>query len=371
MGVFKRWVKSKDGSKTPYWYIRYGMNGKMKWESVGKVGIVTKTVAQKKLETRKKQVELGQHNIISAKIPTLSEFASEYMKYVTETVKKRSWRRDENSLDHVTTFFGELKLSAITSNDIIDYQNKRRNENAKPATINRELACLKHLFNIARQKNKFFGDNPVSKVKFLEENNQKERILTSEEEERLLSCSAPHLIPIIQTAINTGMRKNEILSLKWPNVDFDNKLLAVEPANSKNKKPRRIPINSILRKILLEQKLKTGFSEFVFLNPDGNPYNRSDSLKKCFQGACRRSNIKGLRFHDLRHTAATRMIETGASIVAVSKILGHSTLSMTMRYAHPENSLIEAVEKLANFNQKCSKNYSNDSTEILPPYVTP
>ncbi|MGH7801027.1 MAG: phage integrase [Thermodesulfobacteriota bacterium] len=361
MGVFKRWIKSKDGSKNAYWYIRYTVNGKEKWESIGKVGEVTKTVAQARLGERRRQVRLGQLDMIGAKIPTLAEFSSEYLSYLRDTVNKRSWKRDELSLTHLNGFIGDSKLSAITSKDILDYQSKRLKDGIQPATVNRELACLKHLFNIAKQKAKFFGDNPVSKVKFLEENNQVERVLTPEEEERLISESAPHLKPIILTAIHTGMRKNEVLSLRWTDIDLENNIIAVETTNTKSKKLKRIPINSTLRKILLEQKLKTGFGEYVFLNPEGKPYRRGDSLKRCFEGALRRANIRGLRFHDLRHTAATRMIESGASIVAVSKILGHSTLTMTMRYSHPDSSLREAVEKLSNFTQDRSNFRSNEN----------
>jgi integrase len=215
--------------------------------------------------------------------------------------------------------------------------------------VNRELACFKHLFNVAKQRTQFFGDNPVSKVKFLEENNQIERVLTPEEEERLIANSAPHLKPIIQTAIYTGMRKNEMLSLKWNKVDLENNILTIEATNTKSKKLKRIPISSKLRKVLLEQKLKTGFNEYVFLNPEGEPYQRHDSLKRCFEGACRRAGIKGLRFHDLRHTAATRMVEKGANIVAIKRILGHADINTTMRYAHPDDSLGDAVEKLADF----------------------
>ncbi len=140
-------------------------------------------------------------------------------------------------------------------------------------------------------------------------------------------------------------------------------MITLEHTNTKSKKTRRIPINSNLRKTFLEQKLKSGSSEFVFLSSNGNPYKRHDSLKQAFEGACKRARIKGLRFHDLRHTAATRMIESGASIVAVSKILGHSNLTMTMRYAHPDNSLKEAVEKLVNFNLNYSPNCSPETIE--------
>jgi len=104
------------------------------------------------------------------------------------------------------------------------------------------------------------------------------------------------------------MRKGEIISLKWSNVDFDNDLITIEPTNTKSKKQKKIPINSVLRKVFLEQKLKTGFDEYVFHTPAGKPYNRQDSLKKSFIGACRRAGIKGLRFHDLRGIWRQRMI---------------------------------------------------------------
>lgn len=363
MGVFKRWRKSQDGRKTAHWYIRYAVNGKVKWESIGEVGRITKTVAQGKLEERKRQVRLGQLEMIGARIPTVAEFRDEYMSYVRDIIAKRSWSRDELSLSHITDSLGDRKLSSITPGDILDYQGRRLKDGVRPSTVNRELACLKHLFNIAKQRSRFFGENPVSRVKFLDENNQVERVLTPEEEDKLFAVSAPHLRPIITTAIHTGMRKNEILSLRWANIDLETNIITVEATNTKSKKLKRIPANSTLRKALLEQKLKTGFNEYVFLNPEGNPYQRHDSLKRCFEGALRRAGIKGLRFHDLRHTAATRMIEAGASIVAVSKILGHSAFSTTMRYAHPEDSLKDAVEKLANFTLNCSQNCSHKELE--------
>lgn len=353
---FKRWISSKDGSKTAYWYIRYPLgNGKEKWESVGKVGRVTKTMAQAKLEERKRQVRRGELEMIGAKIPTLSEFTEEYLNYVRNVKQKRSWTRDKELLTNLCKYFGDKKLSGIAPKDLEDYKLARLKE-VKPATINRALGCLKHLFNLAKRWKKFFGENPVTQVEFFEENNKLERILTPEEEERLLACSAPHLRPIVLCALNTGMRKGEILSLKWSNVDLENNIITIEPTNTKSKKTKKLFINSVLRGILLEQKLKGGGSEHVFLGSDGNPIKK---LRTSFEKACSRANIKGLRFHDLRHTAATRMIESGANIVAVSRILGHSTLSMTMRYTHPEDSVRDALENLA---QTCSKIRSNEDT---------
>jgi len=94
MSEFKRSRKDKNGKKKEYWYIRYTLNGKDKWESVGEVGIITKTVAQAKLAERKRQIRLGQLDMIGADIPTLSKFSVEYIKYQRDVKNKRSWERD-------------------------------------------------------------------------------------------------------------------------------------------------------------------------------------------------------------------------------------------------------------------------------------
>ncbi|HEX3034708.1 MAG TPA: tyrosine-type recombinase/integrase [Thermodesulfobacteriota bacterium] len=362
MGVFKRWRESQDGSKTAYWYIRYWINGEEKKESIGKVGIVTKTVAQAKLEERKRQIRLGQLDMIGAKIPTLNEFAEEYIKHVRDVVKKRSWKRDELCLRHLKGFFGDKKLSEITPRDVDEYKELRLSDVA-PATVNRELEVLRHLFNLAERWKKFFGKNPASQAGLLPLNNQIERILTPEEEESLLACSNPYLRVILICALNTGMRKMEILSLKWSNVDLDNNVITLEHTNTKSKKAKRVPINSVLKTLLLEQKVKTQKTGYVFLNSEGTPYIRQDSINRCFIDTLKRAKIEGLRFHDLRHTAATRMIELGISIVAVSKILGHADLKTTMRYAHPEDSLKDAVEKLGNFTLDRTQNRTHEELE--------
>ena len=159
------------------------------------------------------------------------------------------------------------------------------------------------------------------------------------------------------------MRKMEILSLKWSSVDLENNLITIEHTNNKGKKTKRIPINSVLRTLLLEQKVKTQHTGYVFLNSEGTPYLREDSIKQVWLKALKEAGITGLRFHDLRHTSATRMIESDVSIVAVSKILGHADLKTTMRYAHPEDSLKDAVEKLGNFTLNRSNFRSNEKSD--------
>ena len=179
-----------------------------------------------------------------------------------------------------------------------------------------------------------------------------------------MACSAPHLIPILHTALNTGMRKGEILSLKWDNVDFNNRLFIISASNNKSKKAKKIPINSHLRKILLELRLKNGInSEYVFLGLSGELIM---DVKTAFNNACRRAKIEGFTFHDLRCTAGTRMLESGVNIVAISEILGHSSIEITKkRYLHPDNSLRDAFEKLAFFNNNCSQTRSQEGRDNL------
>jgi integrase len=357
MGVFKRIRRLKNGKVSVYWYVRYRYRGKLYVKSVGPSGKVTKAVAEAFLAKIKEQIRFGRIDELRAEVPTLSEFAEEYLDYQRNTVRKRSWKRDVISLKNLCSVFGSRPLNTITPRDIQDYQTKRLREGKRPATVNRELACLKTLFNLAKQRRRFFGENPVSKVKFLEEANIKERILTPDEERRLLRELPEWIRPLVITALHTGMRRGELLKLRWEDVDLENRIITVESSHTKTKQTRKIPINSFLFDVLKEQKLVTGKFGLVFASPRAHTVLKNQTISCVFQCACRRAGIEGLRFHDLRHTAATRMIEAGAPVVAVSRILGHKNVLTTMRYAHPDSSLKDAVESLARlekYNQKYS-----------------
>lgn len=355
MGIYRKKVKNSDGKTIEYWIIRFQHDGHIHRKMVGKVGQISKLEVWRMYDEMVDRMKMGRPDtVIDARkdIPTLEFFSKEYLKYGRDVLRKRSWKRDVLSLNHLNRYFGIFKLTAITLDNLMKYQSNRLKEGVRPATVNRELGCLKHLINIAKRRNRFIGDNPVSEVKFLEENNRIERILTFEEETRLLSASPPHLRPIIVTALNTALRKSEILHLKWGNVDLVNRTITINATNTKSKKTKRIPLNSTMKEMLETKKLITGNNEYVFLNSRGKPFKDYNSIKNVFMNACKRANITGFRFHDLRHTSATRMLENGANVVAVSRILGHSTLSITMRYVHPDKSLFEAVECLTGKNDK-------------------
>jgi integrase len=256
-----------------------------------------------------------------------------------------------------------MLLAKITPLDIEGYKAKRINGEIKlkpkpgasrlrtdwrvqPATINRELACLKHMFSLAK-KWKMADENPVKEVQFFQERQIEMKILAREEIERLVDFTSPWLKPIVIVALNTGMRKGEILRLRWSDINFENQFIFLK--ETKNNRSRKIPMSRLVAETLRAIKR---VKEFVFTNPrTGRPFS---DLQTGFKAACRKASIGDVRFHDLRHTAATYMVTGGIDLVTVKEILGHATIQMTMRYAHPtpENKR-RAVEVLAAlFDQK-------------------
>ena len=257
-------------------------------------------------------------------------------------------------------YFGNINLEDITPARIEDFKRDIKKErNSKNATVNRYLQALSKMLNLA-VANELLNKNPMWSVKKLKENNYKTRVLLPEEEKRLFEeiergyevvgrdkakkiiYPYIHLKPLIICALQTGMRKSEILKLKWSNIDFDYEY--IELLETKSGKSRKIPISSKLMKIF-KKILATSNSEYVFVNPSTNS-NYID-IHRAFETVLKNAEINNFRFHDLRHTAATRMLEKGADIRTVQEILGHSSVSVTERYTHTNaKSKKSAIELL-------------------------
>ena len=255
---------------------------------------------------------------------------------------KRSWLRDHTSLTHLVPVYGAKKLDEITSRSIEEYKIIRL-EKVKPATVNRELVLLKHQFNLAISWGNA-ATNPMKGVRLLKEANIQDRILTKDEIARLLAVCSDYFRPIVLTALHTGMRKGEILGLKWEQVDLDNRVITI--LFSKSGRIRKIPINSVLYEIFMGLREKS-VSEYVFTCrrtklPPGE-------IRTAWLTAIRKSGIIHCRFHDLRGTFASYLVASGVDIVTVKELLGHADIKMTMRYAHsaPE-SKVKAVAALEN-----------------------
>jgi integrase len=186
------------------------------------------------------------------KNPRFSRFAKEYLSWSKSD--KKSWKRDELSLKHLTAFFGDKRLRNITRKNVDSYKHHRQQDARSPkgSTINRELACLKHLFNLAIQY-KEASENPVRGMKYFKENTTAWQYLNEEETNRLIEYCPDDFRPIVITALNTAMRKNEILGLRWFDVDFQ--LAQITVRETKSGEPRYIPVNSTLTEVLDKVRL--------------------------------------------------------------------------------------------------------------------
>ena len=270
------------------------------------------------------------------------------VEYSAVNKARTTHKRDKSLMAHLSNAFGETYLTDITPAMISEYKVKRRSEGASPRTINYELTVMSHAFNIALKEWDWVDENPVKKVKKERVRNSIERWLSLEEEDRLLKASPLWLKHIIVFAIHTGMRQSELLDLKWSQVDLERRTLTI--FEQKNRCIDTLPLNMTALVVLLERKKgAVGPNDFVFPNGNNNRKGNRDLLK-AFYTALERSNVRNFRFHDLRHTFATRLVQQGVGIYEVQKLGRWKNTSMVMRYAHhyPESlrSSIEVMDRI-------------------------
>lgn len=272
------------------------------------------------------------------------DFAQGYLS--GHAAKKKSYHSDVDTIKRLNKFFGGKFLHEITRKMIEGFQIERAKE-VSGATINRNLACLKCIFNKAIEWGDFSGKNPVKGIKFFKEQ-QRQRFLLQEEILKLLENCNEHLKPIIIVALNTGMRKGEILNLKWRDVDFKRDIIYLYQTKSGEK--REAPMNAEVKSALIKVS-KHPESPYIFCNKDGKPYG---DVKKSFFTVCKNAGIiknskkdvnnsqkdsdttkdSNFRFHDLRHTFASHLVMNGVDLNTVRELLGHKDIKMTLRYSH-------------------------------------
>jgi integrase len=262
---------------------------------------------------------------------------------------KRSHRRNRISFNHLNQIFKKIKLIDINPALVRKYMTERMEKDKKsPATVNRELSFLKSVL-YAAEYDGLIPSNPIRgrRVKKLEEANSREKAilemnLTDDVQRRLVECASEELRPILKIALLTGMRQGEILKLKWKDINFRLCEIRIPSENAKSKKERFVPISPELSAELDTLPRK---SEYVFYNADTGTHVQY--VRRSFKSALEAADIEGLRFHDLRHLAASRLVKV-TDVVTASKILGHSSLDMTLRYVHSmQKDRHAAIEKAA------------------------
>lgn len=264
--------------------------------------------------------------------PAFERVAEQYAEWAKEN--KRGWGHSDRFKQRaLLSYFRGKPITTLTPWLIEKYKLWRK-ERVKPATINRDLSLLSHLFTKAIEWG-HLTEHPMKggKVKKLPGETMRERILMPEEESHLLAEASSTLRPIVILALDTGMRSGEILGLTWDRIDArQGEVLLTQ---TKNGGYRRLPLTDRAREILRAKSTSSTPAGRVFTRGNGTPLR---SVREAFLGARDRAKLPDLRFHDLRHTFATRLVTGGVDIVTVQRLLGHRTLAMTQRYAHPTST---------------------------------
>ena len=232
---------------------------------------------------------------------------------------------------HLETYRNHLKQKPITIHISTkkDLTPKKKTGKLRSiASVSREMSCLRHIFKKAVEW-EMIEQSPFDRGKslLLKENNKRMRFLTEDEIKGLLIECPAYLKRVVECALNTGMRKSEILRLKWDQIRNG----FIYLSKTKNMESRQIPINDdldrIFKQIRKEQHLT---SPHVFLY-NGNAVQ---DIKRVFNNTVQKAGIQDFRFHDLRHTFASQVIMRGGTLKDVQELLGHKTMTMTLRYAH-------------------------------------
>lgn len=308
------------------WWITYtGPDGKQYWQSCH---TESKTEALALLEQIRVDTRKGElPEIKRIKPTTFNALAHEYELWAE---KQRGFRSKKGYIKKLMARFGSVNLIQMKTQAIERYQSELLKEGLKPSSTNRIMATLKHMITKAVEWEMVAEETlrKVRKVKQLQEHNRRLRFLSKEEITNLLDACDAHLRPIVNMALNSGMRKGEILNLVWDHIDLKHRFILLE--NTKNGERREIPINHILYDTLIALPRHIE-CPYVFWQGEGKSYQ---DVKRSFNSACKRAGIKDFRFHDLRHTFASHLIMAGSDLTTVKELLGHKTITMTMRYAH-------------------------------------
>jgi len=327
----------------------------------------TRTQAEEVIEKLRQDAKSQRLNLPTGRkvALTLADAADQYLKRMAETGGKDRQMKVYRFRDHLVPFFGSTPLSRITTHDVERYKALRSAEQVKrpngpggkpsfsgttkPATINRELAALSHLFTMSIEWG--WIDHRPAQIKRLREDNGRIMYLTVEQVAALLDAAAQdqsrQIYPFIRVALETSMRKTEILTIKREHVDVERLIIHIPKAKAGARQQPITPGLAAYLKSYIES-LSEGES-WLFPSPgakDGRTVNLDKPFKRCVAGAG--LDPKQVLRHTLRHTAITHLVQAGVDLPTVKRISGHKNLSMVERYSHQNGAHIQAaMSKLA------------------------
>lgn len=331
------------------YYLRYqDEHGRQKQHKIGAAHDITLAQARKKAKELRAQVVLGGDPAAKRKekkaVPTYNELADQHLAYA-ETYQKVPENTASVLRVHLRPRWGKLHLDEITTQDIAKWFAEKRDAGLAPATVEKIRIVFNRSFELAlRWKMPGITSNPIKGIPRRKFSNARDRFLSSEEAERLqqavAASSNPQLKHIVGLLLLTGARKSELLKAKWQDVDLDRRAWFIP--DSKTGKSRHVPLSQAAVDII-NQLPRWEKCPWLLPNPETRePYN---DVKRAWDTARRAAGMPDLHLHDLRHSAASFMINSGIALYTVGRILGHADFQSTARYSHvAQDTLLDAVE---------------------------
>lgn len=322
--------------------------GRQRQRKIGNLGEITFAKAQAIAKKWRAEVTMGgdpaTRKADKKLVPTYKELADQHLAFA-KSYQKRPGNLDAVLRVHIVPKWGAKRLDEITTPAIAIWLGELRASGFAPSTVEKIRVAFNRSFELAlKWGTKGVTHNPVRGIPRPKFNNARDRFLTSEQAARLLeACSAsinPQLRNIVGLLLLTGARKRELLDAKWENVDLDRRVWFIP--TSKTGKSRHVPLSQPALDLIRQLPR---FDKCPWLLP--NPRTRKPfmDIKHPWETAREAAGLDGLRIHDLRHSAASSMINAGIDLFAVGRILGHADHQSTMRYAHLANdTLMRAVE---------------------------
>ncbi|APG61990.1 hypothetical protein LPB140_03205 [Sphingorhabdus lutea] len=347
------------GGKT--YYQRYhDQNGRQRQIKIAAYGEITFEQAKKRAQHLRSEAVLG-GDPAGAKaekkaIPLYSELAVQHLDHAS--TYQRSYDSTRRIIEnHVIPRWGNKRLDEIKQQDVAMWLSDKRKDGLAPASVEKIRTMFSRSFALAMQWN-LFDHNPVKDIPRAKFNNARERYLTSEEAERLrLACecsSNPQLKHIVGLLLLTGARKSELLNAEWRHIDLEQRSWKLPM--TKNGRGRHVPLSQPAVDII---KQLPKFDGCPYLLPNPQTLKPYVDIKKAWQEARKLAGLEDLHIHDLRHSAASFMINAGIDLYTVGKMIGHVSINSTTRYSHLANdTLMAAAEAGA---AKLDVNWSKDA----------
>lgn len=341
----------------------------------------SRTVAKAAEQGRRRELELGYNGIQKTHRAQLFSVAAEsFLKSKTAQLAPRSLQIERSNLTHLNPVFGRLLLSDITPDHLSTYQFDRLREGASPKTINLEVGTLRGVLRKFR-----LWANLQPDVRFLKVKNDVGICLSEDQQQRLLQeCARSRsrsLHVAVVLALTTCMRHQEIRTLRWTQIDFSKRLLTVGQSKTDAGTGRHLPLNQTCAALLTQwakQFPSRKPTEYVFpterYGAAGNNFSRCvyhvdptkpiGDWKEAWEAAKKRAGVE-CRFHDLRHTGCTRMLEAGVPFAVVAEVMGWSAstaIRMAKRYGHiGQSARIQAMQALELGSR--AQNWAHSETE--------